>query len=315
MKISVLDLGTNTFHLLILEKQADGAIQELHHERRFVRLGKGGISQGLIAEDAYQRAFSTLSDYMEIIKSHGEMGAIRATATSALRSASNGQALIDEVKTKIGFELEIISGDQEAELIFEGVTADIPLSEGKCLIMDIGGGSVEFIIGSERGIRWKQSFEIGAQRLFDLFHKEDPIPKKSVQELHYYLGEMLHSLAREVKNHQPKILIGSSGTFDTIWEMHIAGRKTVEKTDSNAQIRKINYMGFQQILKPLLSKSQAERLEIGGMIPERVDMIVVASILVDFVFRLVNPNILQISNSALKEGVAKRLFEELGKGN
>jgi exopolyphosphatase/guanosine-5'-triphosphate,3'-diphosphate pyrophosphatase len=306
MKISVLDLGTNTFHLLILEKYADGTIQELHHEKRFVRLGKGGISQGFIAEDAYQRAFSALNDYMEIIKNHGEMNAIRATATSALRSASNGQEFIDEVKAKIGFDLEIISGDQEAELIFDGVTSDIPLGEDKCLIMDIGGGSVEFIIGSERGIRWKQSFEIGAQRLFDLFYKEDPIPKKSIKELHYYLGEMLHSLKREVKNHQPKILIGSSGTFDTIWDMHIAGR-----TEAGSRVREINYMGFHQILKPLVSLNQSERLKIAGMIPERVDMIVVASILVDFVFRLVNPNILQLSNSALKEGVAKRLFEEL----
>ena len=297
MKAAVIDLGTNTFHLLISEKNQDGSITELYRERRFVRLGKGGISQGVITDDAYQRAMSTLLDFKELIALH-QVDVTRATATSAIRSARNGQGFMEEVKRKTGIVLEIISGDEEAELIFAGVSSDVEIGKETVMVMDIGGGSVEFIIGTDEGIVWKQSFEIGAQRLFDLFHHTEPIAPDSVKQLRAYLQENLAPLKKAIDQHQPDILIGSSGTFDTIWDMHFPKNEP----------REMDYAQFQQVLKPLLTKDIEERLLIEGMVPERVEMIVVACCLVDFIFTLMHPQKLQFAQAALKEGVLSKIF-------
>ena len=298
MKAAVLDLGTNTFHLYIAEKQIDGSIIDIHKERRFVRLGKGGISKGEIAPDAYQRALATLSNYAQIIGEHG-VETVRAMATSALRSARNGAEFISEVKEKTGLELQIIDGDLEASYIFEGVCSDVEMGSQVALVMDIGGGSVEFIIGQNSQILWKRSFEIGAQRLFDMFYPSDPIPAQSVVELEKYAAETLQPLFEAINEWKPQFFIGSSGTFETLWDM--------AKPANGGNI--ILQPQFAQIHQALLRLEQAERLQMPGMIPERVDMIVVASCLVDILFNKLAPlTELYVSKAALKEGIMASLM-------
>ena len=126
------------------------------------------------------RALHTLAGFKEEIELH-QATEVRATATSAVRAARNGPAFVAEIFAQTGIQVEVIPGDREAELITKGVRQAVPLGRQPHLLMDIGGGSVEFIIADEATIFWKQSFEIGAQRLLDQFFAADPMPPAAVQ--------------------------------------------------------------------------------------------------------------------------------------
>lgn len=297
MRAAVLDLGTNTFHLLIAEQNGIGVSKVLFRERRFVKIGQGGITQGFIAEDAYQRALDAMVAYSKVIKEYA-VEKIAATATSAIRNAKNGDQLLKDIKEKAEIVPQTITGAMEAELIFEGVKSDIALDHKNALVMDIGGGSVEFIIGNETAIYWKQSFEIGAQRLYDLFHDEEPIGQKNIESLENYLNVQLQPLIEAIAQFKPQYLIGTSGTFDTVWDVW----------GSKAENRVMTYEEFFPVHQLFISKTKAERLQIKGMLAQRVEMIVVASCLLNFIFKLLDRKVLKISNAALKEGVLARLF-------
>ena len=166
---AVLDLGTNTFNILIvnIEKNVKTI---LHHDRVPVKIGKGGIQNNQIIEEACQRAKEALKQFRKLIDQYNvKIEDITAIATSAFRNAINGQALADEIKQETEIEIRIIQGEVEAELIYYGVKGAMKIGEETALIMDIGGGSVEFILCNENHIFWKKSYEIGAQRLLDLF--------------------------------------------------------------------------------------------------------------------------------------------------
>src|SRR6478609_9893114 len=144
----------------------------------------------------------------------------QAFGTSALRSAQNGNEIIERIKSETGIEAQIISGELEAEYIYRGVRAAMKLGKEKSLIIDIGGGSVEFIIGNEDKIFWSRSFDIGGQRLLEKYHKHDPIIQEEINNLNAHFSETLNSLLKELDTHKPKTLVGSSGTFDTLSEIY-----------------------------------------------------------------------------------------------
>ena len=168
------------------------------------------------------------------------------------------------------------------------------------MIIDIGGGSVEFIIANQNESTWSHSFEIGAQRLLDQFQLHDPIQKEEVQSLELYLEEKLTPLVRAMDQYQVNTLVGSSGTFDTLSQIHCL-RLGIEKMDEPEQ--PLDMAGFTAIHKEIIAKNRAERMLIPGMIEMRVDMIVVACCLINYVLKRFALNEIRISSYALKEGV------------
>ena len=214
---AVMDLGTNTFHLLIARGDAADP-EELFHTTVPVRLGEGGINNGIIQPEPYMRGVDTMLQFSEKIKEF-KVDKISAIATSALRSARNGNDFINEVKAKTGIEIETIDGEREAAYIYEGVKAGKCLTGQNSLILDIGGGSVEFIIGNESNIIWKQSYEIGAARMLDKFHRTDPIPQDNIDEMNAYLDLILPSFFDFAKGVSIQNIIGSSGSFETFAEV------------------------------------------------------------------------------------------------
>jgi len=304
--VAVMDLGTNTFHLLIARGNAENP-EELFHTTVPVKLGEGGINNGIIQPAAYQRGIDTMQQFSERISAYN-VDKISAIATSALRSAGNGRDFIDEVKAKTGIEIETIDGEREAEYIYEGVKAGKCLTGKNSLILDIGGGSVEFIIGNQGNILWKQSFEIGAARMLDKFHRTDPIPPSSINELNAYLEQTLYSFFEAAKNIDIYNIIGSSGAFETFAEV-IELRKGNEfelKKNRKYQFRPEEFI---QITDWLIQSSHTERESTKGIIPIRVDMIVSASLITRFVMQKLGVNDVLMSTYSLKEGV---LAEALG---
>ena len=305
-KAAVIDMGTNTFHLLLVEFDGD-SFETIYKEKIPVKIGEGGISQCTILPEAQKRAFHTLGHFHNLIQGE-QIQQVAAFATSAVRNATNGLEFVNIVQQRFGFPVHIIDGDREAELIYKGIRLSGSLDESCSLMMDIGGGSVEFIIGNDAEIFWKQSFEIGGQRMLDLFHYHDPILPDEVSKLNEYLADKLTLLINAISRFQPSRFVGASGTFDTLTDMYLA--RELESRRKKHHVYSIPVYDFHSIAKQLLTLNKAERLQIKGMIPMRVDMIVVASCLITFLLRYITPGKLHCSTYSLKEGAIAELMEK-----
>jgi len=305
--IAVIDLGTNTFHLLITKYDSSYSYQSVYRERRPVMIGKGGINEGIISEGAQLRALEALAHFKEVIERYN-VTHIVATATSAFRNAKNGRALAERIHKETGITIEIISGEREAEYIYYGVRAAVPL-KGTSMIMDIGGGSVEFIICTKHDILWKQSYEIGAQRLLDQFEISDPISRENIRELLLYFQTQLNTLTQAVKKYRPTTLIGASGTFDTLSDIYVIHESL--GVAPNASELPLSYDFFEKTLEELSLKTREERLDIPGMAEMRVDMIVVACWLIQYVLDSHEIRNIRVSSFALKEGLLRSFTEQL----
>ena len=306
-KIAIIDCGTNTFHLMIIS--VEGSNHSIETKFKYpVKIGEGGIENKVITEEAQECALNALIFFKEQIDDY-KANTVKATATSAFRNAVNGIEFRNLAFEETGIHIEIIHGDREAELIYKGVKTALEMGKKTSLIMDIGGGSVEFILCNSEKILWKQSFEIGAQRLLDKFQKHDPILKSEIQDLNNYLNDKLSPLFEALKENPTQCLIGSSGSFDIVSEIYY------EKENPSFNIHKeaswtIPLSAFDDAHALFLTKNREERLQIPGMIPMRADMIVVATCLIDFIVNKISINTLKVSSFALKEGV---LYEYINK--
>ncbi len=302
MTFAILDFGTNTFNLLIAERQ-NHSFKIIHNSKQPVKLGRGGIQVNRMTPDAFERGFVAIANHMETIRSF-EVDAIKAFATSAIRNAANGQEFVDEVKARFGIRVRVIPGKREAELIYKGVRQALPMKKEKMMILDIGGGSNEFIICNQDGIIWKKSFEIGMARILERFTLSDPITHEEVRALESYFRQELEPLMAVVKKEKPVALIGASGSFDTFYAL-ISHKLGLEADRING--REISLKDYRKLHKELLRSSLEERKTMPGMEPVRVEMIVAATIFVSFVLRACHINHLYHSEFALKEGVISEL--------
>lgn len=309
MKVAVIDLGTNTFHLLIA--RVDRSSHEiLLRERKAVKIGEKGINKGEITQAAWERALQALNEFKATIDQY-KIDQVFATATSAVRNASNGQALVNEIYQQTKIEIEVISGIREAELIHHGASKALDFGAEKNLIMDIGGGSIEFIIADSNKAYWLRSFEVGGQRLVEKFHKSDPITSEEIKELHTFFKTELQPLVEACAEYRPTTLIGCSGTFDTLSDIYCEQNKIDRDPDVTEYPFGID--AFKNILNDLINKTREERLAIPGMIEMRVDMIVVACILVDYIIEKLDLKNIRVSAYALKEGILYNVLDSLQK--
>lgn len=303
-KAAIIDMGTNTFHLLLVALYED-RFETIYKEKIAVKIGQGGISQNMILPEAQKRAFHTLKHFRNLIDGENITN-IFAFATSAVRNAENGSAFVNEIKETFDISVNVISGAEEAQLIYEGIRFSGSLNGQTSLMMDIGGGSVEFIIGTAQEAFWRKSFEIGGQRMLDLFHYHDPILIEEAENLTEYLKGNLEELSIAIAQYKPVALVGASGTFDTLTDIYF--QSLHQNKSKTQQVFDLPRPSFDEIAEKLLNLNKEERLKIPGMIPMRVDMIVVASCLIKYILKLVPVNVLICSNYALKEGVIAQLM-------
>ena len=301
MKIAVIDLGTNTFNLLIVEVNSDKTYSTVFQTKISVKLAEGGINKGFIAEVPFQRGIDAFKSHYNTTQKY-QADKIYAFATSAIRGASNGFEFIEKAKSETGIQIQMISGDREAELIFYGVRSAVAMSDETCLIIDIGGGSTEFIIANKNEIFWKQSFLLGAARLLELFPPSDPITEREIDVFKNHLNKELQPLFDAVKEFPITELLGSSGSFDSLAEM-IAHRFYSPSVLEGKTEYTFKLEDCETIYNDILKSTNAERLQIKGLVAMRVDMIVVSSIIVHFVISSLDINKMRLSTYSLKEGV------------
>jgi len=305
MLIAVIDLGTNTFNLLVAEVFPNKSFKELYNAKTPVKLGEGGINKNFIAPAPFQRGLEALRIYANKIKDF-KVNKTVAFATSAIRSASNGSAFIQEAKKETGLTIQIIQGEEEAELIYYGVKQALSFQKYNSLIMDIGGGSIEFVIANEEKILRKHSFDLGAARLLEKFQPSDPIKSNEIATIENYLKQQTLPLHQGILKFPVEELIGSSGSFDTFAE--IICHQFHETIDFNVNTSyDFNLVNYYYIHEKLLSSTKKERLNTKGLIEMRVDMIVIASIFVNFVLQQFTIKKMRLSTYSLKEGILWKL--------
>lgn len=306
MRLAVIDCGTNTFNLIVIDVDKDKKYTRIFNSRIPVKLGEGAINEGYIAEQPYQRGIEAIKIFKEVIVEH-HVDRVLAFATSAIRDASNGHTFVDEIQRRFAISLSVIDGEREAELIYLGIREAVPLNEHVSLIMDIGGGSTELILASKNNVYWKGSFRIGAARLLEKFAPSNPISVSEVENIHQHLNEQLESLFKVIETHKPVELIGSSGAFDSIVEM-IHGELNGEPLADSKTAYEIDIPEYFKISQLVQSSTLDERKKIRGLAPIRFDMIVISCLMVDFILKAVNLKRLRVSVFSLKEGA---LFDHI----
>jgi len=305
MKAGIIDLGTNTFNLLIAGVSENQSISPIYKVETPVMLGKEGVNQGIISDPAWERAFHVLRTYQNLIKANG-CDKTLAIATSAIRDAKNSQGFIDRVFTQLQIEILPISGDQEADYIYLGVKEAIPFTRDNFLILDIGGGSTEFIIGNIDQIIWKRSFNLGGSRLMEQFSPGDPISVAKVDAIHQLLANELNPLLEQLKNYPVSFLIGSSGAFDSYASIIYFEQSGMPIPRSQKNFL-IPLNEFEKLYARLLPTSKDVREKIPGLPDFRVDTIVMSLIFTRFVLQKTGIDKIWQSAYSLKEGVASSL--------
>lgn len=304
-KIGIIDLGTNTFNLLLAEvKEQNYTI--FYKTKIAVKLGDGGITKGFIAQAPYKRGIEALTQYKAKLTEEN-ITEFYAVATSAIRSAENGSDFVNEVQDTLGILINVIDGDTEAELIYQGVKQAMNLEDSPKLIIDIGGGSTEFIIANSEETFWRKSYKLGAARLLETYNPANPINIEDISAIDAHLEETLVEMIEMAEVYEVNCLIGSSGSFDTLAEMISCKNGDCElwKKDNSYQFLMTDYNDIQR----MVSESTLEqRLHMAGLVPMRADMIVIAVVIINYILNRLIIHDLRVSSFALKEGLIDTLL-------
>lgn len=292
MRKAVIDLGTNTFNLLIAEVSG-GQLKLIHSDKAAVLLGMGGINQGIIAEDAMERAKDALKLFKAKCEYHN-VKMIKAIGTSALRASSNSKELVAYAENTLDIQIEIIAGLQEAEYIYRGVKWGYDFSE-PTIVMDIGGGSTEFIFAGPEGIREVTSLDIGVSRIYQTLNQPDEFTDDSIKTIVQFLDDGKSDFFKKVDS---SILMGSSGSFETIYEMIY--KKPFPENDGAIEIPLDE---VKSTLEWIVTSSLQERINNDWIVLIRKKMLPIAAVKILWVINHFKIKRIIISPFSLKEGV------------
>lgn len=308
--VAVIDLGTNTFHLLIIETGAAGAYRVLDKIKEPVKLGEGSLETAAISPEAFERGLVALEKFGGVISSR-KAARVLAYGTSAIRSARNGPEFVAAARARAGIEIQAINGNEEAALIYEGIRYGLPLPvHDDALMVDIGGGSVEFIVGNKLGAKLLRSLRIGAARMLARIAPGDPITPRQQEQTRAVYREEMRDLLAELREFKLKKLIGSSGSFETLGALAArdAGEKALKDYLNGYRVPR---QRFAKIHRKLMTSTRDERLKMPGMEALRVDMILMGSLLTELLVEELGLEEIIVSEYALKEGMLVNYLNEL----
>jgi exopolyphosphatase/guanosine-5'-triphosphate,3'-diphosphate pyrophosphatase len=265
-----------------------------------LRLGDVVSREGLVTPDAADAAVQTMRRFRMLAEAAGATETL-ACATSALRSASNGDAVLDRIEAEAGICADVIDGLEEARLIFGAIRAAVVIDPGPALCFDLGGGSVEIMVGDATGLHWAASERLGVARLSAEYVRSDPISKGDRRRLREHLVDVLGPRAVDVMRFEPKMAIGSSGTLEDIAHM-VAARREESVPRSLNQLT-FAREEFEPLHHELVRSASAQRRRIEGLDTKRVDLIVAGAEFLATAMELFEIDELTISEWALREGM------------
>ncbi len=301
--LAAIDIGTNSFHLIIVKIKPTGNFEIIDREKEVIRLGEGsGGDIKHITPQAMERAVETLKRFKGLADSHN--AAVRAVATSAVRESLNKSEFVDLVYNETGIEIEVISGIEEARIIYLGALKAVPIYDKKTLCIDIGGGSTEFVVGQEGKILFSRSLKIGAVRLTQKFFPDFKVTKSRVEECRDWIEGAIFHVANEIKKIGFDEAVGSSGTFLSTANMLSYlrdGGKSTSLTINNFLFTDSETFKLEKDI--LKKKTPEDRKKISGLDSKRIDIIPAGILIVSTIMKQFAIKQMIVSDYALREGI------------
>lgn len=307
-RIAAVDMGTNSFHLIIVEVQEDGTFILLDRQREVIRLGSHkGEDLSIISDGETEKAIDILLNFKSLADFYN--AEFYAVATSAVREAQNKNEFLEKVFDLVGIYVKVIDGRKEAELIFRGVQTALPVSDKKVLCIDIGGGSTEILLGDNGKIIFAESIKIGAVRLSKMFFPDYKLKTRAVKDCKFYIKQALGENKNIDYTESFDMVIGTSGTINAAAAL-VQSRLNGKKTKSSNGVS-FTYTDFRHLLTDVLNaKTPAERIAIPGMEVKRADIIPAGLLILRRIMKNFNIKEITISEYALREGIILSLIEK-----
>ncbi len=299
--LAAIDIGTNSIHLIVAEVYPEsGRFKTLERQREFVRLGSGSTDMKYLSGSAVERGIHALKRFKMIADSY--RAPIRAIATSAVREAVNQDEFLRRVKSEAGISIEVASGFEEARLIHLGVLQALPIFNKHHLMVDIGGGSTEFLIGYKRNILYSNSLKIGAVRLTQRFFEDGKSSSKSIRECRQYVRGMLDPIVRAARKDRYEIAVGTSGTIANIAQIIRLSREE----EGGAPLNNFTFSSNEvsDVSEMVLELNDPDdRTSIDGLDSARADIIAAGVIILEEICRALSIKRMTFSEFALREGI------------
>ncbi|MEY2459423.1 MAG: exopolyphosphatase / guanosine-5-triphosphate,3-diphosphate pyrophosphatase, partial [Acidimicrobiaceae bacterium] len=294
------DIGTNSIHLLIARPTGNNRFEVIDREKEMVRLGSGSGDMKRLAADAMERGLDTLRRFKQVAASRDAH--VYAVATSAVREAENRNEFVRRAKDEAGVHIAVISGAEEARLIRLGALQAVPAYEQRHFVIDIGGGSTEFIIGEGDEVLGARSLKLGAIRLTERFGLSGAVKRKALDECRQFIRSYLAPVARMAKTLGFDVAIGSSGTIVNLAEMARAARGEAPMRQVSGAT--LDAAGLAQVIDVLAAcESVEDRMAIPGLDPKRADIVLGGALVLEQAFAVFGIDEMVVSDFALREGV------------
>ena len=300
MRIAAFDLGSNSFHLLVVEARLDGSFDALVREREMLRLGDVVARTGKIGEEAARNGVEVVARFKAIADSY-HADEVIALATAAVREALDGAEFVDRVRRATGVEIEVVDGLREAQLIFTAVRASVLIDPGPALAADLGGGSLELMVGDRTGLAFGASARLGVGRLTSELALSDPVRASEKKALFERVRAGLDPILAEVAEFKPRMLIGSSGTFTSLARMAVAllDGKLPEATNQLT----VPADAFFELEASLSEMTVEERSRLPGCDARRAELLPAGITVLNYLLRSTGLGELTLSEWALREGI------------
>lgn len=280
MRVAAIDIGTNSMRLLIADYE-DGKFKEREKHVNTTRIGESVDEEGIINNDAIERNVDALEDFTELAREKG-CKHIWAVGTSALRDSKNSDEFLKKALEKSGVTVEIISGSTEADLGFMGVLEGIQDKDENILVVDIGGGSTEFIVGNKYGIKFMKSENVGALRMTEKFLKKDPVDNFEYMSMENHVSNEIEDTVGEICGYNIKKVVGIGGTITSVAAM-LAEMKVYDMDKIHSSI--ITYPQICELLQKLKRLRTSEKMMLNGLQPKRADIITAGVGILEIVLR------------------------------
>jgi len=304
MRIASIDCGTNSFHLMIGQISAQGQVEVIDRQKDMVRLGDSTFTTGVISPESFARAAEALRGFRRLCDSH-QVDALLAVATSATREAINGGEFVRAMRDETGVDLQVISGEEEARLIYLGARSVLPLGNRRALLFDIGGGSVEIMVCDARELYFQRSLKLGVLRLLQFFSSEQPTIDERA-----HVAEYCHRALEKIA--APILRIGfdfvaiSAGTGRALAELCAP---TVQRTDATVikdraeRSKLVRFADIYALEQRLFATSAADRQRMPGLDPRRFDSILPGVVLVRSLLEVFHADEYMLCEAGLREGL------------
>jgi exopolyphosphatase/guanosine-5'-triphosphate,3'-diphosphate pyrophosphatase len=297
MRIAALDIGSNSFHLVVAQVNPGGRIETLDRAKEMVRFGEA-LRTGMITPDVFRRGLDALRALKRTADRH-QPDALLAVATSAVREAQNGGEFARAVRDELGIDMRVIRGDEEAHLIYLGARSALDLGGRRVALFDVGGGSTEVVLADARECYFTASLKLGVLRLRDEWHTSDPPSTREVAALSDRIRGSLEPAVARLRAMGFDFVALTSGTAFAL--ANLATR--LSNGSSTGAPKTLTFRALCELEKKLLSLSTAERAKLPGLDPKRVDTIVPGAVLMRSIFELSGADTATLCEPALREGV------------